>query len=114
MRGRRFSKDTRESVSCAAKLGLDHTIIEAVTGASKWQIQRIIAEEENGVMAQTQDCGRRTCWMILESEHLKVSNYGNPVATHLNNTVTLFQFLKACVSRNQSLYLDELKYELHE
>jgi len=83
MRGRRFSRDIRESVSCATKLGLDPTIIEAVTGVSKRQIQRIAFEEEHRELTRNQDRGRRTRQRLLKSEHLEVSRCGTTIAVHL-------------------------------
>jgi transposase len=114
MRGRRFSKDIRESVSCATKLGLDPTIIQAVTGVSKRQIQRILSEEHED-SAQGRDYGGRTRQRILKPEHLEVSQqcYNGRTFFH-EEDVAFCQFLKACISRNQSIYLDELKCELGE
>jgi hypothetical protein len=81
MRGHRFSSDIRETVSRAAKLGLDPTIIEAVTGVSKCQIQRI-ASEEHGDLAQNQDRSRRVWQRVLKSEHLEVSDNRIAVIRH--------------------------------
>ena len=81
MCGRHFSRDIQESVSRATKLGVDPTVIEAVTGVSKRQIQRIVSEGEHGDLAQ--DCGRCTHQRILKSEHLEVSGDGVATGIHL-------------------------------
>jgi len=44
MRGYHFSRDVQESVPRATKLGMDPTVIEAVTGMSKQKIQWIVSE----------------------------------------------------------------------
>lgn len=90
LHGYQFPKDIWESVSCAARLGLDYTITEAVTGVSKRRMQKVVPEEEHGATAQIWDCGRRTCPRILESEHLEVSNYSIPIDMYPNNMVTPF------------------------
>ena len=90
MRGRRFSTDVRESVSCATKLQLDYGLIEAITGVSKRQIQRIASEEEHGVAAQARGCGKQTRLRILKHEHLEASNYSILTATHFNDIVLPF------------------------
>ena len=83
MQGRRFSRDIRESVSHAAKLGMDPLAIEAITGVSNQQIRRIISEEKHGDLTRNQDCGKRTRQRILKSEHLEVSNGGIMMAVCL-------------------------------
>ena len=81
MRGRRFSANIRELVSHATKLGVDPTMIEAITGMSKQQIQRIVSEEEHG--DSVQECGRRTQRRILKSEHLEVSASNAVTTAHI-------------------------------
>ena len=114
MRGRRFPSGTQETVSRAAKLGMDPTLIEAISGVSKRQIQRIVSEERHGGSTRHRDCGERSRRRVLKSEHLEVSNKSLPMAVvHLLTRGDPFpQFLKGCVSRNQSSYLKELKCEL--
>ena len=114
MRGRRFPRGTQETVSRAAKLGMDPTLIEAISGISKRQIQRIVSKERHGGSTRHRECGERSHQRILKSEHLEVSNKSLVMAVvHLLIRGDPFpQFLKACISRNQSSYLRELKCEL--
>lgn len=69
-------------------LGLDYALIEAVTGVSKRQAQRIVSEEKRGSVARVQGHGRRSRPKILESEHLEVSND----STAVNNKIFIHFF----------------------
>ena len=69
MRGHPWSKDTREAVLSASRLGANHTITEAITGVSKRGIQRIISES-NSWSRPHQRSERKT---LLNNEHRAVS-----------------------------------------
>ncbi|KAF9644063.1 hypothetical protein BDM02DRAFT_1230094 [Thelephora ganbajun] len=90
MRGHTWSNDIREAVIRASELGVDHTIMEAITGVSKRSIQRIISEPKHGDDYR-QRCHRKK---VLDAEHC--------------------HFLRGCIERNHSLYLDELRVEVNE
>ena len=63
----------------ASQLGMGHTVTEAITGASKREIQRIISESKGG------GNGRQRCKLkkLLDGQHCDVS---------LSATLVAYQF----------------------
>jgi hypothetical protein len=69
MRGRAWSKEIREMVIHASQLGVEHTIIEAITGVNKRGIQRILSESKGG----DQPRQRHEREKLLGDQHCDVS-----------------------------------------
>ena len=69
MHGHRWSDDIREAVIRASQLGVDPTVMQAITGVSQRSIQCIISEPKHG------DGSHHTTRVdtVLGTEHYQVS-----------------------------------------